>query len=132
MKLFRSILSVAFSALVLVSSTSFMVGIHFCGGAVQDVSLFSQADCCEKKPACHRHMKGPCCEDETVIHKGEELKGAVAQIYLMVPAAVDTVLPGVLISEVIPSVPLPGIKYYNYDPPLRSCDLTVEYQVFLV
>jgi hypothetical protein len=38
----------------------------------------------------------------------------------------------VLVSEIIPGSPIARFRYYYYDPPLRSCDLTVEHQVFLI
>jgi hypothetical protein len=121
--------------LVLVSSTSFMVGFHICMGEVQNVALFTKADGCEKEkslPPCHRHMNAPCCEDETILHKGDNFKASIAHYQVVAPAAIDIEQPLILISEVIPSAPISRTKYYNYDPPLRSCDLTVEHQVFLI
>jgi hypothetical protein len=135
MKLFRAISSILLAFLVLVSSTSFMVGIHLCAGEVQNVALFAKAEGCEmekSQPPCHRHMKAPCCEDETVIHSSDDVKSSVFHVNIMAPAPVDMDQPLVLISEVIPTAPFSRIKYYNYDPPLRSYDITVEQQVFLI
>ena len=135
MKLLRTISAVALALLVLVSSSSFMVGIHLCAGEVQNVALFTKAEGCEKEqslPPCHRHTKAPCCEDETVIHKGEDLKASAVHIHIVAPAAMDIEQPLVLISEIIPTAPVSRTHYYNYDPPLRSWDLTVEHQVFLI
>ena len=73
-----------------------------------------------------------CCEDETVIHEGTDFKGSIEHIHIDVPAPTDIEQPVVLISEVIPASPIARTQYYNYDPPLRSCDLTVEHQVFLI
>jgi hypothetical protein len=134
MKAIRSISVVVLAVLVLVSSTSFMIGMHFCMGEVQNVAFFTKADGCEKEqnlPPCHRHQKAPCCADETIIHDGDDFKASIAYFHI-VAAPMEIEQPLVLISEVIPSVPLSRIKYYNYDPPLRSCDLTVEHQVFLI
>jgi hypothetical protein len=135
MKAIRSISAVLLALLVLVSSTSFMVGFHICMGEVQNVALFTKADGCEKEkslPPCHRHMKAPCCEDETVLHNGDDFKASIAHLQIVAPAAIDIEQPLILISEVIPSAPFSRIQYYNYDPPLRSWDLTVELQVFLI
>ena len=135
MKAIRSISSVLLAILVLVSSTSFMVGMHICMGEVQNIALFGKADSCQKEkalPACHKHMKPACCEDETVIHEGTDFNGSIEHIHIVVPAPMDIEQPVVLISEVIPASPIAQFKYYNYDPPLRSCDLTVEHQVFLI
>lgn len=135
MKQFRSILSVAFAVLVLFSSSSFMVGVHLCGGHVQDVALFTKSEGCameKKMPPCHKHESKPCCEDETILHQGEDFQASVTNISLAPIPAMDMELPSVLISEVIPSAPVARIQYYNYDPPLRDNDLTVSLQVFLI
>lgn len=135
MKVIRSISAVLLALLVLVSSTSFMVGFHICMGEVQNVALFTQADGCEKEkslPPCHRHLKAPCCADETYVHDGDDFKASIELYNVVAPAPVDIEQPMVLISEVIPASPISHIQYYNYDPPLRSWDLTVEHQVFLI
>lgn len=135
MKAVCSISAVALAILVLVSSTSFMVGMHLCMGEVQNVAFFSKADGCENEqsqPPCHRHTQAPCCEDETVIHRSDDLKASIAHMHVAIAAPMDLDQPLILISEVIPAAPLSRFKYYNYDPPLRSYDLTVEHQVFLI
>jgi hypothetical protein len=135
MKVIRPIAGVLLSFMVLVSSTSFVVGLHICMGEVQNVALFTKADGCEMEkslPPCHRHVKTPCCADETVVHQGDDFKASMAQIQIAIAASVDIEQAVVLISEVIPTAPLTRIQFHNYDPPLRSCDRTVEHQVFLI
>jgi hypothetical protein len=135
MKAIRSISAVLLAILVLVSSTSFMVGFHICMGEVQNVALFMKAEGCEKEkslPPCHRHQKAPCCEDEAYIHDGEDFKASFEYYHVVALAPIDMEQPLILISEVIPTSPISRIQYYNYDPPLRSCDLTVEHQAFLI
>ncbi|MEX2233825.1 MAG: hypothetical protein WD824_16790 [Cyclobacteriaceae bacterium] len=135
MKAVRSIAAVSLAILVLVSSTSFMVGMHLCMGEVQNIAFFSKADGCEKEqslPPCHRDTKAPCCDDQTVIHETDDFKTSATHHHIVVPAPMDIEQALILISEVIPSAPLSRFKYYSYDPPLRSCDLTVEHQVFLI
>jgi hypothetical protein len=134
MKLFRSISSIALALLVLLSSTSFMVGMHFCGGHVQDVALFTKAKPCMmemKTPPCHKQAE-PCCADETIVHKGQEFKASAAQPHLLTPTPIDIEQPSVLISVIIPSITISQTEYFNYDPPLRTQDLTVEHHVFLI
>jgi hypothetical protein len=135
MKTIRSISAVLLAILVLVSSTSFMVGMHICMGEVKNIALFGKADSCKKEkalPACHKHMKPACCEDEVVIHDGTDFNASIEHVHFVAPAPIDIEQPVVLISEVIPTSPISRIQYHNYDPPLRSCDLTVEHQVFLI
>ena len=135
MKALRSISAVVLAILVLVSSTSVMVGMHLCMGEVQNIALFAKADACEKEqslPPCHRQIQDPCCQDETVILEADDFKASIAHYHVPVPAPLDIEKPLILISEVIPAAPLARFRYHNYSPPLRSCDLTVEHQVFLI
>jgi len=136
MKSFRTISAIFFCLLVIFSSTSFMVGIHFCGGKAQDISFFSPADRCmnEKQiPPCHSHQTKRCCEDESIFHEGQELKTDIAKIQFSATwIAIDLAQPSILIAEVIPASRLAKIKFFNYDTPLRSYDLTIEHQVFLI
>lgn len=135
MKTIRSISTILLAILVLISSTSFMVGMHICMGELQNIALFGKADACQKEkalPACHKHMKPTCCEDEVVYHEASDFKASIEHIHIVAPVAVNMEQPMILISEVIPDSPIARFKYYNYDPPLRSCDLTVEHQVFLI
>lgn len=135
MKLFRTISAILLAFLVLVSSTSFMVGLHICMGEVENIALLTKADGCEKEkslPACHRNMMAPCCADEVFFHEGDDFKASAEQPCIVAPVPIDIEQPLVLIAEIIPSAPEARIQYYNYDPPLRSCDRTVEHQVFLI
>jgi hypothetical protein len=135
MKQYRPILSLAFAILVLFSSSNVMVGLHICSGRVQNFALFSKADGCAMEklmPPCHKQESKPCCQDETIIHDSADFSAPAADISISPLLAVDMELPLVLISEVIPSAPTSTAGLYNYDPPLRSADLTVSFQVFLI
>jgi hypothetical protein len=135
MKVIRTISAILLALLVLVTSTSFMVGMHLCQGEVQNVALFSKAEACEKEqslPPCHRHTKAPCCEDETIVHRGDDFKSSPDQFHLSAPLLVNMEQAIILIAEIIPSGPGSSSQFYNYDPPLPSHDLTVEHRVFLI
>lgn len=135
MKQYRSILSSAFAILVLFSSSSFMVGIHLCGGHVQNIALFTKADGCamEKRiPPCHKHESKPCCEDETIVHDAQDFKSNVSQINITAPPVLDVIVPATFIAEVIPSLTISFNQHADYDPPIRSIDVTIDFQVFLI
>jgi hypothetical protein len=135
MKVFRTISALLLAVLVLVSSTSFMIGMHFCMGEVQNVSFFGKAASCEKEqslPPCHRHEKVPCCEDETVMHRGDDFKDSNAHHHSVAPVGIDIERPHIFIAAIIPSDPLSRVLYYDYDPPLRSFDITIGQQVFRI
>ena len=99
------------------------------------MALFSKADGCEKEkslPPCHRNMNAPCCEDETVVHDTDDFKTSSGVSSNPLPVAIDIEQPRVLLAEVIPGTPLAQVSPFNYDPPWRSCDRTVEHGVFLI
>jgi hypothetical protein len=134
MKLVRPISAILLAILVLVSSTSFLVSVHFCMGKVHSVALFTQAESCEKEslPPCHRDMKPACCQDETIVHNGDDFKGSIPQLEIAASPQIEFERPIILVSETIPAAPLSRTHSNNYDPPLRSFDLTVEHHVFLI
>ena len=112
-----------------------MVGIHFCGGRVQDIALFTAADGCAMAktiPACHRHETKPCCDDQAIVHAGDSFKVSTSDVSLSPATLMDVEAPHVLLSEIIPSVQPAKTQFYNYDPPLRETDLNVSLQVFLI
>jgi hypothetical protein len=135
MKFLKTISVFTMAFLVLVSSSSFMVGIHRCAGEIQNMELLSKAEGCDMQknlPPCHKHLSVPCCEDETILHEGEGFKTSVADITIAISPALALELPHVILAEVIPSAPFLQPDYYNYDPPLRSDDITVSHRVFLI
>jgi hypothetical protein len=135
MKTFKAISGLLLALLVLVSSTSFTVGMHFCMGKVKSIALFTKAEVCEKErsqPPCHRHASKPCCEDETVVHRSDDFKTSISESYFTAPVPAEIQQHMLLIAEIIPTAPASTFPYFNYDPPLRSCDITVEHRVFLI
>jgi hypothetical protein len=135
MKFLKTISIFALAFLVLVSSSSFVVGIHWCRGEIFNMSVLSHAEGCgmEKDvPPCHKQMVASCCEDDTILHEGEGFKASLSDINVTASPALDVQPPAVIVAEIVPSLPLLRPAYYNYDPPLRSHDLTVSYSVFLI
>jgi hypothetical protein len=135
MKLIRSISAIALAFLVLFSSSSFIVGIHWCGGHVQDFALFTKAEVCpmEKNfPPCHKPIKNNCCEDQTVAHEGSGFKASVSTISFEMPLIAEANVASVIISQIIPDSPSSVVHYADYDPPTPTIDVTVDLQVFLI
>lgn len=134
MKAVQIITAAVLGILVLVSSTNFIIGLHFCMDEVQNVTLFAKADTCEKEqslPPCPLHTNAPCCDDQTIIHQSDDFKAALSYLDVA-PITFYIKPPVVILAEIIPSTYTAPVKYVSYDPPLRSSDLTVEHQVFLI
>lgn len=135
MKYIKTIAVFALALLVLVSSSSFMVGIHFCQGEIKNVSLFSKAPACEKEqnlPACHRHETKSCCDDQTIVHEGQDFKASVTDLALFSAPVLEIVLPVVLISLDLPVVTDLTNTFYHYDPPALSYDRILSHGVLLI
>lgn len=109
MKLYRRIILLALSLLVLVSSTGFSVGMHFCAGKISDLSFYGEASECfmeqksQTQPPCNTYMneefpKGSCCEDHQLIvdqlESATETNGLVLSktLHLKVIAAIKVVI----------------------------------------
>lgn len=136
MKFFRTIAFLSLATLVLVSSSSFVVAMHFCGKDLEKVALVSKPVGCETEkplPPCHKQTRDSCCGDETIVHEGQDLKPGITQIHLSPVIPIDLAQSQVVISEIIPSSPLSRIAFYPCDsPPLPSQDLTISLRVFLI
>ena len=71
MKLYRQVILLTLTLLVLVSSTGMAVGLHICGGDLRDITLFgAPADCPmeleqqQKTPPCHATGDHDATDDE--------------------------------------------------------------------
>lgn len=134
MKPLKTISVLAMVFLVLLSSSNFMVGIHFCSGEIQNIGFLKKADVCEREqslPPCHKHTTAPCCEDKTIVHQAEDLKAYVPHFHVAAPVTMEVADFDVLVSEVVPSSPV-FTAFYLYDPPRRSHDIIITNQVFLI
>ena len=134
MKAFRSISSVILICLVFFASSNFIVGMHFCGGHVQKVSLFTKAEGCgmEKKlPPCKQMQAKTCCEDEAVVHDAQTFKNDLSKVHVSLPAFSEAIQP-VILAEVIPSIIFLTPHSGHHLPPARSTDITLSIQVFLI
>jgi len=134
MKLLKPIVAIVFAFLVFLSSTSFVVGVHYCGGKVKDVQFLELADGCghNQLPPCHRQLMSNCCKDEVIQHEGQGFENVFTSVDIKNPSFVEVEVPPVLIAFVIPVVDLNPLHFYNYDTPLRSVDRTRIHQVFLI
>lgn len=71
MKLYRQVILLTLTLLVLVSSTGMAVGLHICGGALRDITFFGAAADCpmeqeqqQKTPPCHGTSDQDAADDE--------------------------------------------------------------------
>lgn len=134
MNLVRTFGAGLLAALVLVASTNFYVAIHTCGGDVKAVSLLHETDGCghSKLPPCHRAMMKDCCDDQQIEHPAQDLKKDVPPVTLPVASSVDIIHTPVVLAELIPSSTNTFSSLTPYRPPVRTINITVLHEVFLI
>lgn len=135
MKSLRTISSLLVALLVLASSTSFVVGVHLCGGQVDNVAFLEKASPCameQKLPPCH-HAKSSCCDDTLLVHNAQELKNDITHFDLTAHAVPMIIQYPTLIAEIIPATSnTTATSFRLYDPPLRHDDRPATLQVFRI
>ncbi len=137
MKALRSILSVSLALLVLISSSSFTVNMHLCGGHVQSVSVIEKATPCAmelaKTPSCHKAMakKKSCCTEDHITFEGKNFKSHELTSLHLLQSFWVVELP--LISSLnVPVASATEFHLSQYSPPLIDRDITVQVQSFLI
>lgn len=139
MKFLKPIVSSLLALLVLVSSSSFMVNMHFCGGHVQSVSFIEDAAPCPMEvqlPPCHKEMavkKSGCCEDKHVVFEGKDFSAQVHDFSMSGWQAINWVAALPVIMETIQlNEALAFSNHTPYKPPIVERDIPVLFQSFLI
>ncbi|HPH46649.1 MAG TPA: hypothetical protein PKU83_06565 [Chryseolinea sp.] len=131
-KVIHSILTTLLAMLVLVSSTSFSVNMHVCGGHVSSVAIIENAAPCamEQMYACHgivhsEKKSNGCCEDKSLTFEGKDFSSNVEHVSPEVQNASWIAELPYLIS-VVPSVSVKAHSSFTlYKPPMLSHDISV-------
>ena len=145
MKLYRQIILLTLTLLVLVSSTGMAVGMHICGGELRDVTLFGgPADCAmEQKqqnelPPCHAPKEkkaddGTCCEDHQVIVERTDATSEHDTITLSKPLDIKFIaaVQAVILQLFAPEEAIQP-AYARYASPPLARDIPVLVQSFLL
>jgi len=110
------------------------MGMHLCGGKVNDISFLSEADGCghNKMPPCHRKMMSGCCANETLSYAGQGFAVDQTQIHLSDITYIAVFQPAVFIAEIISPYTSTQKSLQYYDPPLWSLDHIITHQVFRI
>lgn len=133
---FGQIVSGLMALLVLLSTSSFTVDKHFCGGLLMDVAVFSEAKSCLMGIHDHSEMgtsieKDHCCRNMKVLVEGQdELKNSFLSLDLEQQVFLDACMYSYValfkgISREVPA-------YKHYSPPLLIHNIYLRDQVFLI
>ena len=133
----RNTVSVLMALLVLLSTSSFTVDKHFCGGVLMDMAVLAKAEHCAMN--LHNHLdsedkiftKETCCSNESTTVEGQDELKPSLEIYDLdqvlflcgFPYSYFFIYEGLLVQEVF---------FYDYSPPLLIRDVCLQNQVFLI
>ena len=134
---FHKTISVALATLVLFTTMSFTVDMHYCGDSFIDFSVFQNAQTCgmEKKQSendCHSEVQDDsCCSDKQIIVEGQDdLKITFDTLNFEQQVFVATFfhsyinLFDVLDSNIVP--------FRDYKPPLLIRDIQKLHETYLI
>lgn len=127
MKFLRTVLTVALALLVLLSGTSFMIGVHHCGDRIESVALFSRANPCpmeQQLPPCHKAAKS-CCSDERIVHESQDIKPAATHVLVAPAPLIAELVSPVVIASLIPDATTVRIFPRDFSPPSATADIIV-------
>ncbi len=139
MKLLKTILSVSLALMVLISSSSFVVNMHFCGGQVQSISFIEDADPCPMEvqlPPCHKNIaikKSGCCEDKHLSFEGKDFNSQIKDFSTQTSQVANWVSAQPVIMDVIQiNESLVFSNHIPYKPPIVQRDIPVLIHSFLI
>jgi hypothetical protein len=135
MKLFRTISSLLMAVLVLLASSSFYVGVHYCGGTIKAIAFLDEADGCghPELPPCHRKVMESCCENDQVVHESQDIRSEAANVGHPLLSLTTIVHNTLVLAEIIPAVEINPIPYFSDHPPaFTGHDIIISFQSFLI
>ena len=123
--------------MVLLSTMSFTVGMHYCGDQLVDFSLFEAVDnCAMKAPASKSSgecalMKMDCCTDVEIVMEGQDdLKISFDQLTFEHQAFITTFVYSYI--NLFEGLDENNIPFKEYAPPPLIRDVQVLDQTFLI
>jgi hypothetical protein len=123
---------------VLASSISHSISFHFCGGEIQHLAIFGQAQKCEQHDnACDHGNKANhtslnhkgCCEDTTLLIDSDKYR-ATEKVTVESPQFVC--LPEISVGLEVSPDKSQFSHFSLYKPPLIERDITLLVQTFLI
>ncbi|MEW7277881.1 hypothetical protein ABW636_04745 [Aquimarina sp. 2201CG1-2-11] len=136
-KVFHKIASVLLATLVLFSTLSFTVDMHYCGSRLVDVALFKEAKSCgmeqmQKLLSCGDTVKKKsCCKDKQVVIEGQDdLKDTVTKLTLDQEVFATSYI--YTYQNIAPDVISSITSFIGHSPPIPDKDFQVLYETFLI
>ncbi|MGV6845530.1 MAG: HYC_CC_PP family protein [Lutibacter sp.] len=135
-EVFKKIAAVLMALVVVLSTMSFTVSQHYCGGELVDSAVFSKAESCEMdqtvsiQKECSIQKKN-CCDDVIKRIKGKKIVKNNEVSFFNQNLIFATTF-NVTYNNLFKGISRQIIPFKNYSPPLLVCDIQVTHQVFLI
>jgi len=128
--IFHKIMSLVMALVVLLSTTSFTVNMHYCGDNLVDMKIYQEAEGCGMEiPMTNSTSetalsKTPCCKNEQLLIQGQnELQTPIDSLSFSIEYfVVSTVYSYINLFE---SLPKEVIPFKDYSPPNLVTDIHV-------
>ena len=119
--------------LLLFSTLSFSVNMHFCGRSLVDLRLFHQAEGCGMAMDDGLMEAMGCCSEHGVVVLGQDSLELPVSLALQPPPAI-WVLPtgGPILAALLEPLRDTFIPFKEYSPPKLTRNISVQQQVFLI
>ncbi|PNW25909.1 HYC_CC_PP family protein [Formosa algae] len=135
--IFHNITAIFMAFVVLISTLSFSVDMHYCGDTLVDVAVFKDAEACvmdnmQTTPYESSITKTGCCTDHKVVVNGQdELQSSPDQLSVDHQLFITT-FAYVYQHLLFESLPKQIIPFQDYHPPILVTDMQLEYDTFLI
>ncbi|MBD0776887.1 hypothetical protein HPE56_03690 [Maribacter sp. ANRC-HE7] len=137
-QLFHKIISIAMALVVLLTTTSFTIDMHYCGGNMVDFSFFHNVETCGMENAeiastCENpelSKKSCCSDDQLTIDGQDDLKNNFSNLTFDQQVFVASFAYSYI--SLFEGTASNEVPFFDYAPPFVKRDVQVLHQTFLI
>ncbi|AKA35419.1 hypothetical protein MQE36_03165 [Zhouia spongiae] len=137
-KIFHKILSVLMALVVMFTTMSFTVDMHYCGDSLVDFSFFTKAESCGmEKAQPTRGCENPamseksCCSDQKIVKEGsDDLKTSFNKLTFEQQTFVATFFYTYI--NLFEGLDENIVPFKDYSPPFIERDVQILYETYLI
>ena len=130
-KFIQQIASITMALIVLFSTLSFSLDMHFCGDTLVDYSFYKEANSCDMKAMDATMSKMDCCDDVEIVLEGQdELKISFDTLSFEQQVFVASFVYSY--SNLFESYEEELIPFKEYSPPPLIADIQLINEAFLI
>ncbi len=136
---FTRIASFFLAVIILFSTSSFTVDMHFCCNKLVDISIIGKAKACndsiqnQEKPVkhCTQQQEKECCSNQIIVKNGDDVfKESKTILKNEIPVFLNTFYYTQI--NLFEGLEKNVISFQTYRPPPLSIDIIILYETFLI